>query len=93
MSTKATRATLQIVTDRLEDNLAEEGLSRAQRESYEHQLSLARESLAEVEAIERAAKAITNGDTEEADSLVSGPAMALYDAAMGLLESIAKEAP
>lgn len=58
MSTKATRATLQIVTERLEDSLAEEGLSRAQRESYEHQLELARESLAEVEAIERAAKDI-----------------------------------
>ena len=56
MSTGATRATLQIVLERLEDSLAEEGLSRAQRESYEHQLELARESLAEVEAIERAAK-------------------------------------
>lgn len=56
MSTKATRATLQIVTDRLEDSLAEEGLSRAQRESYEHQLELAREALAEVGAIEAAAK-------------------------------------
>lgn len=62
MSTKATRATLQVVTDRLEDSLAEEGLSRAQRESYEHQLELARESLAEVEAIEEMAKAMTGHD-------------------------------
>lgn len=80
MSTKATRATLQIVLDRLEDNLAEEGLSRAQRESYEHQLSLARESLAEVEAIERAAKHYVSFEE-------------MTGAPDDLMESIARDAP
>lgn len=84
MSTKAIRATLQIVMDRLEDNLAEEGLSRAQRESYEHQLSLARESLAEVEAIERAAVAI---------STRKGVADGSLDRAHDTLDAIARDAP
>ena len=84
MSTKATRATLQIVTERLEDNLAEEGLSRAQRESYEHQLELARESLAEVEAIEKAAKSAVGTDNQKSE---------LWLATMALMESIAKDAP
>jgi hypothetical protein len=82
MSTKATRATLQIVTERLEDNLAEEGLSRAQRESYEHQLELARESLAEVEAIERAAVVLR--DSTKAKEVI---------AAQALLFKIAEDAP
>lgn len=56
MSTKATRATLQDFIDRLEDTLAEAGLSKHQRETTEHRLKLARESEAEVEAIEKAAK-------------------------------------
>lgn len=89
MSTKATRATLQIVTERLEDNLAEEGLSRAQRESYEHQLELARESLAEVEAIERAAKDLD--DNLAAQVFASNPEK--VEAALDLMESIARDAP
>ena len=86
MSTKATRATLQIVTDRLEDSLAEEGLSRAQRESYEHQLSLAREALSEVEAIERAAKCV--GHVEMRTWRALGRA-----AFADTMESVAKDAP
>lgn len=82
MSTKATRATLQIVLDRLEDNLSEEGLSRAQRESYEHQLSLARESLSEVEAIEKAATVLR--DSTKAKEVI---------AAQALFFKIAEEAP
>lgn len=82
MSTRATRATLQIVLDRLEDNLAEEGLSRAQRESYEHQLSLARESLSEVEAIEKAATVLR--DSTKAKEVI---------AAQALFFKIAEEAP
>lgn len=86
MSTQATRATLQIVTERLEDNLAEEGLSRAQRESYQHQLELARESLTEVEAIERAAKAWHDAEVNR------GRGMVAHDAA-ATLEAIARDAP
>ena len=87
MSTKATRTTLQIVTERLEDSLAEEGLSRAQRESYEHQLSLAREALAEVEAIEALARTLT----QDEDCTPLHHDSRKREAA--LLERIAKEAP
>lgn len=52
---------------------------------------LCAEGLRELAAIRQAAKDVTNGDTEEADTAVTEPAMQRYTKGMDLLGEIAAE--
>lgn len=54
----------------------------------------AEEALRDLEVIEQAAKALSDsGDVDHVDAVISQEAMCRHDAALGLMASIAKEAP
>jgi hypothetical protein len=83
MSTKTIRKTLEELKERLEDALAGAPFSRDQTELDRRRLKDTNDALAEVEAIEKAAKALVRLSPKDGETGL----------ALGLMDNIALEAP
>lgn len=89
MSTKAIRAVLEDYRDRMTDSLATE-LSRAQRQTDEHNLQTVTKALAELEAIDKASRVLSDDATVHAIQREDEDAV---DEAADMLLAIAEGAP
>lgn len=89
MSTMAIRAVLEDYRDRMSDSLDTE-LSRAQRQTDEHNLSLATEGLSKLDAIRFACREVVREGALEDWNTAQPSALRM---AIKLLQEIAEEAP